>query len=172
MSFRVRLTELNAMDADAFTLALDGVFEHSPWIARAAHAARPFAAVAQLHAAMLATMREAGAERQRDLLAAHPELGRPASLTAASAAEQAGHGLDRLADDEAAGFAALNAAYRARFGFPFIIAVRGQRDRATILEALRARLANPTIVEHTTALAEVAKIARFRLDDRVEDDGS
>ncbi len=163
----VSLAALNAMDAPDFTAALGGIFEHSPWIAAAAHAMRPFADVAALHGAMVAVVDAAGAERQLALLRAHPELARPAVLTAASRAEQGGLGLDRLASDEAAGFAALNAAYRDRFGFPFIIAVRGQRDRAAIRAALEARLARDAAAERAAALAEVAKIARFRLDDLI-----
>jgi 2-oxo-4-hydroxy-4-carboxy-5-ureidoimidazoline decarboxylase len=76
-------------------------------------------------------------------------------------------GLDRLEADEAAAFDRLNAAYRVRFGFPFIIAVRGQRDRAAILAVLSARLENTPDQERTASLAEVAKIARFRLDDLI-----
>ena len=77
-------------------------------------------------------------------------------------------GLNRLADDEAAAFNSFNAAYRARFGFPFIIAVRGQRDRAAILTALSERMRHAPEHEITVALAEVAKIARFRLDDLLD----
>ena len=90
-----------------------------------------------------------------------------AALTAASAAEQAGLGLDRLAADESAMFVAMNRAYRERFGFPFIIAVRGQRDRAVILAAMQARARNAPEQEQAAALAEVARIARFRLDDLI-----
>jgi 2-oxo-4-hydroxy-4-carboxy-5-ureidoimidazoline decarboxylase len=88
-------------------------------------------------------------------------------LTAASLAEQGGIGLDRLGTDEAAAFDSRNAEYRARFGFPFIIAVRGQRDRAAILSALSERLGHTPDDERACALAEVAKITRFRLDDLI-----
>ena len=93
-----------------------------------------------LHATMVSVVTNSGTERQLALLRAHPELAHPGPLTAASSAEQGGMGLDRLAADEAAAFDKLNVAYRTRFGFPFIIAVRGQRDRAAILAALSARL--------------------------------
>jgi 2-oxo-4-hydroxy-4-carboxy-5-ureidoimidazoline decarboxylase len=155
----VSLHTLNAADADTFTALLSGIFEHSSWIPRAAHAARPFASVPALHS---------GPERQLALLRAHPELARPGPLTAASTAEQGGMGLDRLAADEAAAFDALNTAYLTRFGFPFIIAVRGQRDRTAILAALSARLKHSPELEMAAALAEVAKIARFRLDDLID----
>jgi 2-oxo-4-hydroxy-4-carboxy-5-ureidoimidazoline decarboxylase len=158
---------LNALCADAFTAVLGGIFEHSSWVARAAWTARPFASVAALHATMVSVVANAGTERQLDLLRAHPELAQTGPLTEASSAEQGGMGLDRLEADEAAAFDRLNAAYGARFGFPFIIAVRGQRDRAAILAALTARLQNTPDQECATALAEVAKIARFRLDDLI-----
>jgi 2-oxo-4-hydroxy-4-carboxy-5-ureidoimidazoline decarboxylase len=163
------IATLNALDAEAFAALLGSVFEHSPWIARAAFADRPFGSIAELHAAMLRVVANASADRQLRLLQQHPMLAAspPAALTAASAAEQAGAGLDRLNADEGAVLDALNHAYRARFGFPFIIAVRGQRDRLAILTALQSRVHNAPDREHATALAEVAKIARFRLNDLV-----
>lgn len=163
----IDLNALNTLGADAFTAILGGIFEHSPWVAQAAYAARPFASVPALHATMVSVVANSGAERQLTLLRAHPELARPGPLTASSAAEQGGMGLDRLAADEAAAFDALNSGYRTRFGFPFIIAVRGQRDRAAILAALSKRIQHSPEQEMTTALAEVAKIARFRLDDLI-----
>jgi 2-oxo-4-hydroxy-4-carboxy-5-ureidoimidazoline decarboxylase len=170
---RCSLAALNALDADGFAALLGGVFEHSPWIARAAFSARPFGSIAELHAAMLRVVADASVDRQLRLLQAHPALAPSGSakLTASSAAEQAGIGLDRLAADETAVLDALNRAYRARFGFPFIIAVRGQRDRAAIVAALAARVRNPPEQERATALAEVAKIARFRLHDLIAENG-
>jgi 2-oxo-4-hydroxy-4-carboxy-5-ureidoimidazoline decarboxylase len=163
----IGLDALNSLNVDAFTVVLGGIFEHSSWIARAAWTARPFASVPTLHATMVTVVANAGAERQLDLLRAHPELAQTGPLTQASSAEQGSMGLDRLEADEAAAFDRLNAAYRARFGFPFIIAVRGQRDRAAILAVLSARLENTPDQERTASLAEVAKIARFRLDDLI-----
>ena len=161
----IDLDTLNTLGLDAFTAQLGGIFEHSPWVARASHTAKPFASVAALHATMVSVVANSGAERQLTLLRAHPELARPGPLTASSAAEQGGMGLDRLEADEAASFDSLNAAYRAKFGFPFIIAVRGQRDRTAILAALSKRSQQSPEQEMTTALGELAKIARFRLDD-------
>ena len=159
------LTRLNTLGVAAFTTLLGSIFEHSSWVARTAYAARPFASVVELHAAMVTVVTNAETEQQITLLRAHPELARPGTLTPASAAEQGGIGLDRLAADEAAAFDKLNSAYRARFSFPFIIAVRGQRDRTAILAALSKRIQHTPEQEMTTALVEVAKIARFRLDD-------
>jgi 2-oxo-4-hydroxy-4-carboxy-5-ureidoimidazoline decarboxylase len=165
---KLTLDKLNTTGAEVFTAFLGHIFEHSPWIARAAYAGRPFASVPALHATMVAVLTNAAPDRQLALLRAHPELARPGPLTSASTAEQGGMGLDRLAAEEAATFDTLNTAYHTRFGFPFIIAVRGQRDRAAILAAMSARLAHSSDQETTAALAEVAKIARFRLDDLID----
>ncbi len=169
MSRKVPMAELNDLDEEAFVTLLGDVFEHAPWVARATWRAGPFGSVAALHAAMVATLHDAGPDRHRALLAAHPELARPGPLTPASAAEQASHGLDLLQASEATHWAEQNALYRTRFGFPFVIAVRGQRDRAAILAALAARLEHDEPTELGIALAEVAKIARFRLDDLLAD---
>jgi 2-oxo-4-hydroxy-4-carboxy-5-ureidoimidazoline decarboxylase len=167
MAEAIAIERLNALPAADFVARLSGIFEHSPWVAEAVLPGRPFADAAALHAAMVAAVEAGGADAALALLRAHPELARRAPLTAESAAEQGGMGLDRLASDEAARFEALNLAYRERFGFPFIVAVRGQRDRAAILAALTTRLAHDAPTERAAALAEVAKIARFRLDDLI-----
>ncbi len=167
MAERIAVQDLNALPDAGFVARLADIFEHSPWVPEAVLCKRPFADIASLHAAMVAAVDAAGDDAALALLRAHPELARRARLTAASAAEQGGMGLDRLDQDEAARFEALNQEYRDRFGFPFIIAVRGQRDRAAILAALVARLEHDAPIEQATALAEVAKIARFRLDDLI-----
>lgn len=160
--------ELDRLARADFVAALGGIFEHSPWVAEAVADARPFGTVDRLHAAMVATVMAAGPERQLALLKAHPELAgklaRSGGLTVASAGEQASLGLDRLDDDEIARFDRANAIYRERFGFPFIVAVKAQRDRRAILDALETRAGHDRPTELQTALAEVAKIARFRLE--------
>lgn len=162
------IAELDGMARADFVAALSGIFEHSPWVAEAVADCRPFGSLDVLHGAMVAAVAAAGAERQLALLRAHPELAgglaRAGGLGAASSAEQAGLGLDRLEGDEADRFAAANAAYGERFGFPFIIAVRGQKDRAAILAAMERRLGHDRPTEIAAALAEVGKIARFRLE--------
>jgi 2-oxo-4-hydroxy-4-carboxy-5-ureidoimidazoline decarboxylase len=164
------LDDLNAMDEDAFAGALAGVFEHSPWVARAAHAARPFASVDDLQRALEAAMRAAPRARQLDLIRAHPELaGREASagaLTEESAGEQARAGLDRLTADELRALRALNASYRARFGFPFVVCVR-EHTKESILASGGERLRHATDAEVAIALGEIAKIAGLRLGDLV-----
>jgi 2-oxo-4-hydroxy-4-carboxy-5-ureidoimidazoline decarboxylase len=172
MSATISLDALNAMDEAAFVAALAGIFEHSPWIPAAAYPFRPFVSAEALHARMVGIVMASAPTAKRRLLEAHPELGGKAArenrLTEASAGEQAVAGLDRLAADEAARLDGANAAYRQRFGFPFIIAVRGQRDRQAILRALETRTGNDEPQEVETALQEVAKIAWFRLSDLIE----
>lgn len=159
----------SAMDRAAFVARFGGVFEHSPWVAEAVwESGRVPDGVEALHAAMAAVVRAAGRDRQTALLNAHPDLaGRLAvrgALTADSRLEQAGAGLDRCSPDEHARFTELNDAYRARFGFPFILAVKG-RSRAEILAIFERRLGNAPEEEFATALAEVERIARLRLAD-------
>lgn len=158
---------LSALPREAFVARLEGVFEHSPWIAARAWARRPFASVDALHQAMLDVLDRAGAEEQLALICAHPELaGKEAAagtLTSASTNEQRGAGLDQCSPDELARLRRLNAAYRERFGFPFVIAVKGL-SRYQIMDAAEARLANAREVEFGTCLREIGKIARFRLD--------
>jgi 2-oxo-4-hydroxy-4-carboxy-5-ureidoimidazoline decarboxylase len=161
------LEELNAMDEAAFTAMLGAIYEHSPWVAQKAYIKRPFASTEALQSAMMEVVHSADEAAQITLLRAHPELARPGPLTAESTAEQEGAGLRQLSEDEASRFDAANAAYRARFNFPFIIAVRGQKDRRAILAALEARLGNTVPAEEATALAEVHKIAGFRLRDLI-----
>jgi 2-oxo-4-hydroxy-4-carboxy-5-ureidoimidazoline decarboxylase len=164
------LDGINAFDRTVFTAAFGGVFEHSPWVAERAWDARPFDTVEQLHRAMVQAMQHATAAEQLALIRAHPQLaGRAAiagTLTDASTREQKGAGLDRCTPQEFAELTRLNAAYEEKFGFPFIIAVRGH-DRASIIAAIAQRLSHGVEAEHAEALRQVARIARFRLDDLV-----
>jgi 2-oxo-4-hydroxy-4-carboxy-5-ureidoimidazoline decarboxylase len=160
------LESLNRASRDELEQTLGGVFEHSPWVAARAADARPFASVEALHAAMVAVVHRASRQEQLTLLRAHPDLAgraaRAGALTSASASEQSSAGLDRLDDEEYERFGRLNAAYREKFGFPFIIAVR-RHDKHQILAAFEARLGNTEAQELETALAQVFMIARFRL---------
>ena len=163
----IRVSDLNGADRAAFVAALGAVFEHSPWIAERAFAQRPFAAIDDLHAAMAHAVGTAEEGEKLALLQAHPELAgklaRAGAMTTSSLGEQSGAGLDRLGDAEFARFESLNAAYGAKFGFPFIIAVR-DHDKAGILDEFERRLGNGVAQEFEAALAEVLKIARFRLE--------
>lgn len=164
------LASLNASGRAEFVSALGHLFEHSPWVAGEAYGKRPFRDVDELFNALCAAMRGAPGERQLELLRAHPDLaGRLAQaggLTEASTREQSAAGMDRLSPAEAAEIRRLNDAYRARFGFPFIICARLNAKDA-ILASMRARMGNATGTELSTALGEVAKIARLRLDEAV-----
>ena len=163
---RITLDEVNGLDGPAFVALLGGIFEDSPWVAEGAWESRPFASIDDLHGAMVAVVRHADADSHLDLLRAHPDLaGRLAEtgqLTASSTAEQASAGLDRLTSAEKARFNRLNRAYRDKFGFPFIIAVR-EHSKQSILDRFEARLGNTADQETQTALEEVFKIARLRL---------
>jgi 2-oxo-4-hydroxy-4-carboxy-5-ureidoimidazoline decarboxylase len=162
------LDDLNKADRATFTAALGHLFEHSPWVAEETGAQRPFASAESLHAALVATMRGAARDRQLALIRAHPDLaGRLAlqkKLTAESTREQASAGLDHLTDAELAEFTRNNDAYRARFGFPFIICAR-LNAKVTILAAMRQRVGNSPEAEFVTALGEIEKIAWLRLGD-------
>jgi 2-oxo-4-hydroxy-4-carboxy-5-ureidoimidazoline decarboxylase len=166
------LAQLNSLDRSAFTAALGHIFEHSPWVAEEAWWQRPFRDGADLHAKLCASMRAASRERQLALIRAHPDLaGRLAQqgqLTAESTREQASAGLDQLGAGELAEFQRLNAAYRARFDFPFIVCAR-LSDKAAILSAMHTRLANSPEAEFQTALREIEKIAQLRLADLVRE---
>lgn len=168
------LDELNAADRDGFVAALGGIFEHAPWVAERAHASRPFATVAALHAAMTEAVAATAEAEQLSLIRGHPELGgriaRAGAMTAESRREQGSLGLDRLSDEEFALFERLNGAYRARFGFPFIICVR-RHTRDSILAEFQRRLGNSPEAERAAALAEIGHITRLRLVEAVEGPG-
>jgi len=164
------IAALNAADRATFVAAIGFAFEHSPWVAETAWERRPFASLDELHAALTGAVANAPADRQIALIAAHPDLAgrvaREGRLTAASRGEQAAAGLDRLTAAELARFDTANAAYRARFGFPFVICAR-EHDQASILAALERRARNDAATEIAAALGEIAKIARLRLEDAV-----
>jgi 2-oxo-4-hydroxy-4-carboxy-5-ureidoimidazoline decarboxylase len=158
------LDELNAGDRRAFVAALGSIFEESPWAAERAWRHRPFASVHALHRAMIAEVSASSRDEQLALLRAHPDLGTRARMTKASAGEQAGAGLDRLTPDEFDRLQQLNAAYREKFGFPFLFAVKGSTTH-DVLAALTARLPAAPDEEFDEALRQVFRIAWFRLQD-------
>lgn len=144
---------------------MTALFEHSPWVEARADAAP---SSGDRHADLMAVVHAATREEQLALIRAHPELAGKAAidgtLTTASAQEQASAGLDRLTPEEFDRFHALNAAYRAAHAMPFIICVR-LTDKAGILAAMEARASSDTETEIATALAEIGKITRLRLED-------
>ena len=168
------LPQLNAATQADFTALLDGTYEHSPWIAEGAWAKRPFASLAALKLALVQVLRDAGLEPQLALIRAHPELAGKAmvakTLTAESTHEQGKAGLTDCTPEEFAKIQRLNADYNARFGFPFILAVRGPRglglSKAEIIATFERRLHNHPDFERAEALRNIHRIAEIRLNDK------
>ncbi|MET0981538.1 MAG: allantoate amidohydrolase [Telluria sp.] len=166
------LASLNTLDAAAFVAALNGIYEHSPWIPERAFARRPFASAAALKLALQDAVNEAGEEDRLALLRAHPELAGKAAiageLTEESTSEQAASGLNLCSPGEYARLQQLNAEYNAKFGFPFILAVKGPTGRGltrtAIIETFARRLKNARVDELAEALRQVHRIAEIRLN--------
>jgi 2-oxo-4-hydroxy-4-carboxy-5-ureidoimidazoline decarboxylase len=167
------LSDLNVCSKADFVTALANVFEYSPWIAEQAASARPFAGVNALFAAMKAAVDGAGPGHRLALIKAHPDLAnktqRAAGLTAESSAEQNSVGLDRLSDAEYEAFERVNNAYRAKFGFPYIVCVR-RYTKDSVLRDFELRLRNDASTEMQTSIGEIFRIAALRLDQLVKAD--
>ena len=168
--FPISLHDVNRMDEDAFVESFGDIAEHAPWVAAEAAERRPFLSPDAMIAAFTDAVARADEKRQRALLLAHPDLAGQAAiagdLTKESRNEQAGAGLDKLTPEEFARLTKMNAAYRDRHGIPFIVAVRGA-TKHDIFRGFQGRLGNPPDVEFKAALGEVARIVRFRIEDRV-----
>jgi N-carbamoyl-L-amino-acid hydrolase len=170
----ITLDQLNSADMAQALQWLDGLYEHSPWIAEQALAQRPFVSLAQLKATLATVVRNSGAGPQLALIRAHPELAGKAmvnkSLTAESTNEQGKAGLTHCTPEEFAHIQQLNAEYNARFGFPFILAVRGPRglglSRQEIISTFERRLHNHPAFEQAEALRNIHRIAEIRLNDK------
>jgi OHCU decarboxylase len=160
--------EANGLGRDAFVARFGGVFEHSPWVAERAWRRRPFVSLDALHAAMMAAVHEAPREEQLALVRAHPELaGREATegaLTADSSSEQGRLGFTRLSRDEFERMARLNRAYREKFGFPCIVALRLHASRGSVMQEMEQRVGNDAGTELKNALEQIGHIARGRLE--------
>jgi N-carbamoyl-L-amino-acid hydrolase len=169
----VTVQQLNDASQEAFAALLHGTYEHSPWVVERAYAARPFASLPALKRALVEVVRDAGTDAQLALIRAHPQLAGRAmqsnALTRESSNEQSKAGLTHCTPDELDRIAKLNAAYEARFGFPFILAVRGPRGdglrKAEIFATFERRLVHPREVERAEALRNIHRIAVLRLDD-------
>jgi 2-oxo-4-hydroxy-4-carboxy-5-ureidoimidazoline decarboxylase len=165
------LEQVNQLSVTEFVQQFGRVLEHSPHYAARAAALRPFADFAALHGAFIQAMLEDDAAARLALIRAHPDLAGKAAvageLSSESASEQKGAGLDRLTSLEYAEFMRVNTAYRAKFAMPYIVCVR-ENTKETILAAAPVRLANEPETEIQTALAEIAKIAKYRLQDLVQ----
>ncbi|AQV93307.1 OHCU decarboxylase [Cupriavidus necator] len=170
MSQTYTIAQLNTMPVAEFVQVLGGIYEHSPWFAETAATQRPFADAAALTLALRKAVDEAGEAAQLKLVRAHPELAGKAAvhgeLTAESTREQSGAGLNLCTPEEFDRLQSLNAAYNHKFGFPFILAVRGY-DRHGIIAEFARRLENTPQHELQTCINQIHRIAQFRLDDLV-----
>ena len=168
------LADLNRASAADFSAAVGDTFELAPWVAEAAAAKRPFVTVTALHDAMMGAVHAAPRERKLEFLRGHPDLAgkaaRVGAVTEDSRCEQASVGLDTLSEEEFARFHRLNDAYRAKFGFPFIVCVR-RHTRDSILRQFERRLRHDAVAEFATALKEIAFITRLRIAAKVIGEG-
>ena len=174
MTATVTLQQLNDAAHDQAKAMLDGLYEHSPWIAEQALSSRPFRSLAHVKHTMATVLAAAGRERQLALVRAHPELAgkamRDKQLTAASTNEQNGAGLTQCTPEELAQITRLNADYASRFGHPFILAVRGPRgdglSKQEILATFERRLHHHPEVELQECLRNIHRIVELRLNDK------
>src|ERR1019366_6013498 len=157
------IADLNSLERAQFVSAIGWVFEHAPWVAGRAWEMRPLENVEELHRALVEQVERGSPEEQLALLRAHPDLGTRARVSDASSAEQAGAGLDQLTQAEFERLRGLNEAYRDKFGFPFLFAVKGS-TKHDILDALERRVSSSRDEEYRVALAQVYRIARFRIE--------
>lgn len=162
----IKLTELNGLDNEEFTIMLGEIFEHSPWVASKTAPYRPFPSVEALHQTMTEIVSNTTEEEKLELIRAHPNLGDRIEMSDDSTKEQQGAGLQNLTEEEYKSFYSLNQAYMNKFGFPFIFAVKG-KTKEDIHEALKRRIENSKTDEFKTALSEIYKIAAFRLQDKI-----
>jgi 2-oxo-4-hydroxy-4-carboxy-5-ureidoimidazoline decarboxylase len=172
MEGSLTIDQANQLTLDEFVETFGPLYEHSPWVAEAAWRRRPFDGLEDLQRALEEAVVDAPPERQLALIRSHPELAGPeaseGTLTAESTSEQASAGLDRLSAQDVATLRRLNAAYREKFGFPLVVAVR-EHTKQSIFAQAQTRLANPEGEEVRTALGEIFKIARLRLRELVSD---
>jgi 2-oxo-4-hydroxy-4-carboxy-5-ureidoimidazoline decarboxylase len=170
----VALSDLNRMTLPAFSGAVGETFELAPWVAEAAWAKRPFSSVTALHEAMMGAVRAAPRERQLEFLRGHPDLAGKAAragvMTNESKSEQSSVGLDSLSESDFARFHRLNDAYRAKFGFPFIVCVR-RHTRDSILMQFERRLLHDAATEFAAAVQEIFYITRLRITAKVTGEG-
>ncbi|RED65986.1 2-oxo-4-hydroxy-4-carboxy-5-ureidoimidazoline decarboxylase [Cohnella lupini] len=158
---------ISKMSREQFTEVLGGIFENAPWVAQGAWEHRPFKTRKQLHDKMLDIVRQASPDTITDLFRGHPDLATRLEVTEYSAAEQQGAGLNQLTQEEFDRFAAYNREYTEKFGFPFIMAVKG-KSKNEIMLAMKIRVHHSEQEERETALGEIGKITGFRLEDLLE----
>ena len=165
---RLSIEQVNGLSEHEFVEAFGPLFQGEPWIAPEAARERPFDSLYSLRHAFQSSLFDAPAERQLELIRAYPDLAAKIALGPGSTRDQASAGLNRLSPEEYERFDALNEAYRAKFGFPFVICVR-ENTKETIFASFERRLENDPKQERVAALVEIAKIANMRLLDQVEE---
>ena len=158
------LEAVNSLGKSEFVAQLGGVFEHSPWVAERAWQRRPFHSVDELHRAMMSAVEDSSEAEKVALVRAHPELAGSETLTPHSSAEQKRLGFTSLSRRELDEMSELNRAYREKFGFPCIVALRLHADRSSVMQQMRSRAANPRDVELKNALVQIGHITRGRLE--------
>jgi 2-oxo-4-hydroxy-4-carboxy-5-ureidoimidazoline decarboxylase len=161
------IDQINQFSKSEFINAFSSIFEHSPWVADQAYSLKPFQSIEDLHQKMVDIVRGSGHDPQLKLICAHPELAGKAAvrkdLTHHSLNEQSGAGLDQCSSEEFELLQALNAKYLEKFGFPFILAVKGH-NRQSIIQNFSNRLNNEIAVEFQECLEQIYRIAQFRLE--------
>ncbi|WP_232318189.1 2-oxo-4-hydroxy-4-carboxy-5-ureidoimidazoline decarboxylase [Salisediminibacterium beveridgei] len=161
------MDDIRRLSREAFIRDVGHVFEHSPWVAESAYdQGGPFLSTDDVYRRMLTAMHAGSEEQKLSLLRAHPDLGGRIQMTEASVAEQKGAGLDQLSAEEYQTLQELNTLYTEKFGFPFILAVKG-KTKEEIITNLKERIHHTKEKEFATALHEVGKIAGFRLHDLI-----
>ncbi|OLS40669.1 2-oxo-4-hydroxy-4-carboxy-5-ureidoimidazoline decarboxylase [Bacillus sp. MRMR6] len=160
------IEQINQSNHEEFAAITEGIFEHSPWISKKVETAKPFTSLQHLHQEMVAVVENSLPEEKLALIKAHPNLGDRVAMTNHSVQEQKGAGLQNLTSDEYQQFISMNHQYMEKFGFPFILAVRG-KNKHEIYEAMETRFQNSKDIEFQTALIEIYKIARLRLEEKI-----
>lgn len=159
---------LNKVDKTEFIELLSAIYEETPAVAVRVWPSRPFQSLSDLHQKMANIVNQMTLAEQLTLIRAHPELGANVEMADASVREQAGAGLDQISEAEYAQLKALNEAYRRKFEFPFVMAVRGY-GKAEIVAAIEARLDNAVAEERARSLQEINQIAKLRLETLISD---
>ena len=162
------ISQLNKMSQEKFTATLGEIWEETPEIAELAWHSKPFIDLDSLYQSMVAIVDKMSETKQSSLIKAHPDLGTKTKMAEVSVEEQAGIGLDRLSEVEYQRFQSFNQAYKDKFGFPFIVAVK-YHTKESILQSFEDRLNNTQEQEKQQALTEISKIARLRLESSIED---
>ncbi|MBT2655665.1 2-oxo-4-hydroxy-4-carboxy-5-ureidoimidazoline decarboxylase [Bacillus sp. ISL-18] len=162
------IEKINETTFQQFMEILSGIFEHSPWIAEQAEGLKPFHSIYHLHQEMVNIVKNSSLEQKLALIKAHPNLGERVAMTADSNQEQKGAGLQSLTPAEYNQLITMNQRYMDKFGFPFILAVRG-KNKQQIYQSIEERLHHSKEVEFEIALTEIYKIALLRLEEKMTD---